>query len=115
MHDSLAHASQPNERLGIVVIANDTYIFAYTVIGGKNDVSIEDLRVIIETFLEEFIGSFISKASTALNLDGGGSIFVAWRKRGVETVIARGSAKDDGPPGDDGFKGNDPREVANYL
>jgi hypothetical protein len=112
---SLAHASQPNERLAIVIVGRDKYIFAYTAETRANGVTVNQLRGIINTFLQGFTSSSISAASKALNLDGGGSIFVAWRKRGVETVIARGNVGDDGPPWGDGFEGGDPREVANYL
>ncbi|KAF2786046.1 hypothetical protein K505DRAFT_368564 [Melanomma pulvis-pyrius CBS 109.77] len=100
---SLAHASQFNERLAIAIVGRDKYIFAYTAERRDNGVTVNKLRVIIDTFLKEFASSSVSAASTALNLDGGSSIFVAWRKRGVETVIARGSVGDDGPPWGDGF------------
>jgi hypothetical protein len=113
---SLAHASQSNERLAIAVVGRDKYIFAYTAANRfKAGVDVNDLRDLIDTFLKAFTTSSVAAATTVLNLDGGGSIFVAWRKRGKETVIARGSVNDDGPPFEnDGFN-KKPREVANFL
>jgi hypothetical protein len=112
---SLAHASQPNERLAIAIIGSEKYIFAYTALKRANGVNTNKLRTIMDTFLQEFAGTTITKASIALNLDGGGSIHMAWRDKGEETIIARGDVKDDGPPLEEGWKGSDPREVANYL
>jgi hypothetical protein len=116
MPGGLAHASQYNERLAIAVVGRDKYIFAYTAVDRfAHGINVNELRDLIDVFLKAFTTSSIAAATTVLNLDGGGSIFVAWRKRGKETVISRGSVNDDGPPfNNDGFLG-DPREVANFL
>jgi hypothetical protein len=113
---SLAHASQANERLAIAIVNGDKYIFAYTAKERRNGVNVNELRTIIDTFLIQFASSSISAASTALNLDGGGSVYVAWRKRGVEKVLARGMVHDDGPPWENRFKTKkEVRDVANCL
>jgi hypothetical protein len=113
---SLAHASQPNERIAIAIVNGDKYIFAYTAKERKNGVNVNKLRTIIDAFLTQFASSSISAASTALNLDGEGSIYVAWRKRGVEKVLARGRVHDDGPPWENKFRTKKKvRKVANCL
>lgn len=95
---NLAHVYNNSERLAIAIVGEDAYILAYTVTKRDNGIKINELRVVIDVFLKEFARSSISQATTALNLDGGGSIFVAWRKGGVQKVIAKGSKGDDGLP-----------------
>ncbi|KAJ4296727.1 hypothetical protein N0V90_006775 [Kalmusia sp. IMI 367209] len=114
---SLAHGSQSNERLAIATVGRDKYIFAYTAVNRFEDgVTFNELRTIIDAFFKAFTTiRGVEHATEVLNLDGGGSVFVAWRKRGAEQLIARGDVNDDGPPFNDGFRGKNPRAVANFL
>jgi hypothetical protein len=117
---SLVHANQPNERLAIALVGNDKYIFAYTCVAARNcklAVTTNQLRLIMDEFLQVYAGSSIAKASTALNLDGGGSLWVSWRENGKSREIARGEVGDDGRPFEEATpeaKGSF-REVPNFL
>lgn len=116
---SLVHANQGNDRLAIAIVGKDKYIFAYTGADkkGENRVDVERLRLrlLMDSFLRAYAGTTISATTSALNLDGGGSVYVAWRSKGVEKVIARGRAGDDGVPLQENPPSSALREVPNCL
>lgn len=86
----VATANEQNERLVTVVMADDVKIvFAYTC-RRKVGVTINDMRDLINVFLDQYLGADLSKAKTALNLDGGASIFIGLMKEGVFSVLAAG-------------------------
>ncbi|KAF2691411.1 hypothetical protein K458DRAFT_397905 [Lentithecium fluviatile CBS 122367] len=95
---SLAHANQPNERLVIVTLPNgNKYLFVYTTTRTGDGVNVNQMRAVIETFLREFFRTTLAQTSQALNLDGGGSLYVSWNQGGREQVIATGSNRDGTP------------------
>lgn len=86
----VATANEKNERLVTVMMADDLKIvFAYTS-QRKNGVTINDMRDLINVFLGQYMASDLSKAQTAINLDGGASIFIGWMKNGVLSILAAG-------------------------
>lgn len=108
---SLAHASQPNERLVIVTLPNgNKYLFIYTTTRRRDGVTVNKMRALIETFLREFHHVTLAQTSQVLNLDGGGSMYVSWNHGRRERVIAGGSNRDETPN-----QVADPRRVANLL
>ncbi|PSN70700.1 hypothetical protein BS50DRAFT_630781 [Corynespora cassiicola Philippines] len=113
---SLAHASQRNERLVIVIIGTDKYLFAYTASSRKFGVDLNKMRKLIGIFLQHFQNTALGRASQVLNLDGGGSIYLSWNSGSRERMIAAG----DGGNGD--FQGSganarveNPRMVTTLL
>jgi hypothetical protein len=109
---SLAHASQPNERLVFVELVNgDKYLFAYTAKTRSHGVNLNKMREIILTFLKHMQN--IDTPKSILNMDGGGSVYVAWKPQGKPfEVIARGETGDDAEAG---YKDGHIRDVTNYL
>jgi hypothetical protein len=111
---SLDHAGSKNERLAVAFVGQDKYVFTHMGVSRKRDgVNVNVLRSLIDEFLKAYggHGASVSHASTVLNLDGGGSIWMSWREGGREQyVIAKGDGKDDDPP----FPGK-LREVPNML
>lgn len=86
----VATANEPNERLVTVMMADDLKIvFAYTS-KRENGVTINSMRDVINVFLDQYLNSNLSKAKTAINLDGGASIFVGWMKEGALSILAAG-------------------------
>lgn len=71
---SLSHAGNSNERLAIAVVGKVKYIFAYTTLRRSDDINIDQLRDLMDTFLPR---SFVARADTALDFDRGGSVFVS--------------------------------------
>ncbi|KAJ4292800.1 hypothetical protein N0V90_009463 [Kalmusia sp. IMI 367209] len=95
---SLAHVSQPNERLVTVILTDELkYVFSYTSMRRKG-MDLNQMRDLIKVFLGTFPKANIREAKQVLNLDGGGSIFVDWVKNGKHTIIAAGGL-DGGAPG----------------
>ncbi|TLD05499.1 uncharacterized protein PgNI_09080 [Pyricularia grisea] len=101
---NLAHSSQRNERLALV---EATYqragkpvavkiVFAYTTNDRhRGGVTIFELRELIQKFLMQFIdGLTLERTELAMNLDGGGSVFVGLQSRGTTYAIVGGSQKD---------------------
>lgn len=116
---SLNHAGSSNERLAVAFVGQDKYVFTHMADDRfENGVNMNELRTLIDEFLKAYggPGASVMHASTVLNLDGGGSTYMAWREGGIEQhVIARGDGKDDGPPfRNTGFAGHN-REVNNIL
>jgi hypothetical protein len=118
---SLAHADQPNERLVLVQLGaahgNDLYLFAYT--GSpttrrqRPSVELNEMRRIIDLFFSHYVsGAQLSNVPLALNLDGGGSIYLSWNNGAREEVIAKGRYGADDP---DGRPLGHVRDVANLL
>ncbi|PVI02298.1 hypothetical protein DM02DRAFT_626808 [Periconia macrospinosa] len=77
---SLSHASRPHNRLVTVIMSKTSkFIFSYTstrqALAGLN---LNEMRALIDTFLREFTSApnGIAGAQQALNMDGGGSVFV---------------------------------------
>jgi hypothetical protein len=88
----LATSNQPNERLVTVIMKRDMkLVFSYTSRRSKG-VTVNHMRSLVEVYLASFFKADI-KADTeqVLNLDGGGSIFVAWVKNNRWEVIAAGN------------------------
>lgn len=85
-------SNEPNERAAVVIVDSCTKIaFAYTS-HRQTGVTINDLRDLISIFLENYIkGKRIEDTQMALNLDGGGSIYIAWVANGKTEVIATGN------------------------
>ncbi|KAJ4299160.1 hypothetical protein N0V90_004404 [Kalmusia sp. IMI 367209] len=117
---SLNHAGSSNERLAVAFVGQDKYVFTH--MGNdrtSNGVDVNKLRALIDEFLKAYggAGASVSHASTVLNLDGGGSIWMSWRERGVEEyIIARGNGQDEGPPfGSSANFAGRAREVVNFL
>ncbi|KAF2445322.1 hypothetical protein P171DRAFT_430772 [Karstenula rhodostoma CBS 690.94] len=116
---TLNHAGSGNERLAVAIVGHDKYLFTHMADDRMTDgVNVNKLRTLIDEFLKAYggPGASVSQASTVLNLDGGGSIWMSWREGGRDRhVIARGDGKDDGPPfGNTRFAGS-AREVVNLL
>ncbi|CAI6334220.1 unnamed protein product [Periconia digitata] len=93
---SLLHAVGPADRL-VTVIMSDTnkFIFSLTTKNKtKGGLKLNDMRDLIDTFLKEFTEAKedgISGAKQALNMDGGGSVYVIWVKgNGEQEVLAAG-------------------------
>ncbi|KLU88299.1 hypothetical protein MAPG_07286 [Magnaporthiopsis poae ATCC 64411] len=77
-----ATANENNERLAMVKMGpRHRIVFAYTSLR-DHGVKINDLRALMDAFLQGFLGKGIEKADLALNLDGGRSIFVGWQTNG---------------------------------
>ncbi|KAF2447238.1 hypothetical protein P171DRAFT_471585 [Karstenula rhodostoma CBS 690.94] len=110
---SLAHASEPNERLVIAELQNgDKYIFAYTATTRNHGVDLNKMREIVEEFLEVFHG--VKKAKKILNLDGGGSLYLAWKPANKHfREIAKGKSADESTQAGSGTE--DPRKVTNFV
>jgi hypothetical protein len=120
-HGGLAHANQPNERLVLVELGpahgNDLYLFAYTgsptATRSRPGVDLNEMRRIIDLFFTHYVsGVRLSNVPLALNLDGGGSIYLSWNTGATEEVIAKGRYGDDDP---DGRPLGHIRNVANLL
>ncbi|KAF1968327.1 hypothetical protein BU23DRAFT_656129 [Bimuria novae-zelandiae CBS 107.79] len=92
---SLSHASSTNERLVTVIITpSQKYVFSYT---SKRDadggIHFNQMRELIDIFLTDFasVKGGIKSAHLALNVDGGGSVYVNWiNARGEQQIIAAG-------------------------
>jgi hypothetical protein len=116
---SLNHAGSGNERLAVAFVGQDKYAFTHMANDrSEGGVDMNELRKLIDEFLKAYggHGASVLHASTVLNLDGGGSVWMSWREGGREQyIIARGDGKDDGPPfGNTKFAGRD-REVPTLL
>jgi len=112
---SLAHASQPNERVALATFPDGTrYFFALTTRARKQGLNLNGMRDAINIFLQQFGGTQHQpeNALEIVNIDGGGSVYVAWNrgKRAEPLVIAQGSNNDETP----GLHDN-PRTVGNLL
>ncbi len=88
----IAASNQPNERLVTVILQNDLkLVFTYTSRRSKG-VNVNQMRSIVEAFLASFLKADIKiDTKQVLNLDGGGSIFVAWVKNKRWEIIAAGN------------------------
>ncbi|KAJ4360715.1 uncharacterized protein N0V89_001282 [Didymosphaeria variabile] len=92
---SLSHASGSAERLVTVIISpSHKYVFSYTSTrNNRGGLDLNRMRLLIDTFLKEFttVKEGIANAHQALNMDGGGSVFVNWVKsNGEQHIIAAG-------------------------
>jgi hypothetical protein len=107
-------SSEPNERLAYVVLNDRTkLIFVYTADDRFTDgCTMNQLRTVIDTYLAKFHnGARIADTRTALNLDGGGSIYVSFNEQGMKPrIIALGSRKMSVPK-----TVSSVREVANLI
>ncbi|KAL1602451.1 hypothetical protein SLS60_005867 [Paraconiothyrium brasiliense] len=127
---SLAHASQPNERLVLVKTSTgDKFIFVYTAENPRksstrghpgNGQTVNEMRTLILLWLKHFRpGVKTSSIIQFVNLDGGGSIYVSWNKGSRERRIARGNIGDETPHGTikDPESGRilDPRTVPSFI
>lgn len=85
-------SNEPNERAAVVIVDSSTKIaFAYTS-ERQTRMKINDLRDLISIFLQNYLkGKRIEDTQMALNLDGGGSIYIAWVANGKTEVIATGN------------------------
>ncbi|TLS21612.1 uncharacterized protein PpBr36_09552 [Pyricularia pennisetigena] len=89
----------PNERLVFVQFSDVKVVFAYTSLR-TNAVSINHMRNLIDLFLNLYLDKNISGAAVALNLDGGGSVFLGFQEPGQPMkVIAQGYREDHQIPG----------------
>lgn len=85
-------ANQRNER-NVLVIVNDNIkvVCAYTS-SREVGVTINEFRDLISQFLQVYLeGTKIEHTNLALNLDGGGSIYIGWKNNGKVEVLATGS------------------------
>lgn len=107
---SLAHASQPNERLVLVTMRNhDKLIFVYTARRRTNGLNTRGMTDLMHLWFKTYTNLKLSDVVQAVNLDGGGSIYVSWNHLGVEKKIAAGNIGDEFPAG------TARRKVANVL
>ncbi|KAJ4297667.1 hypothetical protein N0V90_005561 [Kalmusia sp. IMI 367209] len=107
---SLAHASQPNERLVLVTMKNhDRLIFVYTARKRSSGLNTRGMRDLMLLWVSTYTQYKVSDVVQAVNLDGGGSIYVSWNHLGVEKKIAAGNIADEFPAG------SARRKVANVL
>jgi hypothetical protein len=111
----LTTVNEPNERLATVVMPKGIkLVFAYT--SERDDgVRINQLRDLINTFLQQYLGSNIGQAQQALNLDGGASIFIGLAGKGQARLLAQGGV--DGalpPPNLGGVKTRDGTTMVKY-
>lgn len=117
--ESLNHAGSSNERLAVAFVGQDKYVFTHMADDRHTDgVDVNELRTLIDEFLKAFggPGASVLSASTVLNLDGGGSVWMSWREGGRDQhVIAKGSGKDDGLPFSDRPFAGKVRDVNNLL
>jgi hypothetical protein len=99
LQGSLAHANQPNERLGLVKMRNgDKYLFVYTTKVRADGKNIKGFRDLIKAWFDkEFIASpfHVGDIVQAVNLDGGASIYVSWND-GTDGEPVRIAKGDDG-------------------
>jgi hypothetical protein len=111
---SLAHESEPNERLVYVELRSGyRYLFAYTAWNKEHGVDLNKMRAIILVFLRHM--QSVTAPTKILNMDSGGSVYVAWKPAGRPfEVLARGETGD-GVPGEPGSRAEHIREVTNYL
>jgi hypothetical protein len=111
---SLAHASEPNERLVYVELrSGHKYLFAYTALNRNHGIDLNKMRAIILVFLRHM--QRVTAPTKILNMDGGCSVYVAWKPAGRPfEVLARGETGD-GVPGEPGSRAGHIREVTNYL
>jgi hypothetical protein len=93
---SLAHASSNADRLVTVIMSDEyKYIFSYTSTSQKPaGLNLNQMRDLIDAFLKGFTEAKkdgIKGAKQALNMDGGGSVYVVLVKaNGEQEVIAAG-------------------------
>lgn len=91
----LSHANQPNERLALVQARQAKVVFAYTS-RRRNGLTINQLRTVIDVFLRTYLdGRTIANTELALNLDGGGSVFVGYHSKGKTYHIVAGDQQAD--------------------
>ena len=82
--------NEPNERNALIIVKGGIKVaFTYT---SQRQVGmrINELRELIDRFLKVYLKIGIADTQIALNLDGGGSIFVGWVKNGRLNVLAAG-------------------------
>ncbi|EPE26289.1 hypothetical protein GLAREA_02201 [Glarea lozoyensis ATCC 20868] len=86
----IATANQPNERLVLVTIGDGTRVVCSYTSSRDDGLRMNEIRDVIDTFLCNFLCLGIADVEQALNLDGGGSVFVGWVKNGKLKVLASG-------------------------
>ena len=106
-------ASDPNERLVYVLLRDGTkIIFVYTCQDRfQYGCDLNEMREIMDNFLQSYCDTCLEKTHTALNLDGGSSIYVSWKEEGRRPrVIAIGSLRMKTP-----LKVSRPKNVTNMI
>lgn len=95
----IATSNQPNERLVTVIMTNDVKLVVTYTSRRSKGVNVNQMRSLVEAFLASFMGADIkTNTKQVLNLDGGGSIFVAWVNNNKWQVIAAGNQGGARPP-----------------
>ncbi|GAM83019.1 hypothetical protein ANO11243_010050 [Dothideomycetidae sp. 11243] len=80
-----------NERAAVIFVgAGIKVVLTYTSTQDKG-MTINDMRDLIDVFLVNFSMPGIANVEQALNLDGGGSIFLGWIKDGKLKILAAGN------------------------
>ncbi|KAF1979013.1 hypothetical protein BU23DRAFT_549702 [Bimuria novae-zelandiae CBS 107.79] len=102
MLGSLAHASVPKERLGLVKMRNgDYYLFVYTARDSRFGKNVRGFRDLMELWFESgFHATAFSPEDVlqSVNLDGGASIHVSWTDgNGAIKRIAKGHVRGEIP------------------
>lgn len=87
----LCTVNKPNER-NVLVYVSDGLKVAITYNSIRNNgMRINELRTLIDQFLQSYLKKKITETQIALNLDGGGSIFMGWLKDGELKILAAGN------------------------
>jgi hypothetical protein len=90
----LCTVHEPNERNVLVIVDDGTKVAITYTSERLKGMTINDLRDLIDEFLKRFLRKSITQTQLALNLDGGGSLFMGWLKEnGDMQVLAAGGAK----------------------
>ena len=86
----MATVNQPNERAVLVFVGSGVKVVCSYTSRRDFGMTINEMRDVIDAFLQNFSFTGISGVQQALNLDGGASIFIGWVKNGKLRVLASG-------------------------
>jgi hypothetical protein len=87
----LCTVNEPNERNVLVYVGGGIKIAVTYNSQRSKGMRINELRTLIDQFLKSYLKKSIDDTQIALNLDGGGSIFMGWLKDGKLSILAAGS------------------------
>ena len=86
----VATANQENERAVLIFVGGGVKVVCAYTSERESGMMRNEMRDVIDAFLQKFSFTGISGVQQALNLDGGGSIFIGWVKNGKLRVLASG-------------------------
>jgi hypothetical protein len=86
----VATVNERNERNVLIFVGGDVKVVCAYTSTRKLGMRINEMRDVIDQFLESFLSKRIGETEMALNLDGGASIFLGWVKNGKLRILATG-------------------------